>query len=402
MKHTFKSMPKIAATFLLLLGLTACGNSSGNRIYNEFKSRIDMTLLPAWDYNGNRFNSPSYYVDETGAEAIPNSVLTDSESTINISYFDGNKIAVVDNKRLIDIHGRTVYESDGKICPTHSLNFMGIDNRYIEEVDREYRLISSDGSIISELEESPISSLASKYIATEGNGNTYLYCLSDGQQVFPDPEGDTEDMNLEISNERPILSTYYPNLLLVKDKNRQLGLYDLEKHKFQIEPGEMPDYGSYGPVDINRCMIVRSDKYGLIDIDGNELIEPQFSDMETDGEWYKVSVDGLIGWCDKNGNYTIEPQFKTIAGNNSADRFLWDKWAYIPSEHCYIDRKGNVVLEIPGYIPILPYINDKVLVRLDDSKWTETHVWLDREGNEVSERFRLQEPSVLTIIADML
>ena len=120
--------------------------------------------------------------------------------------------------------------------------------------------------------------------------------------------------------------------------------------------------------------------------------------MEPDGEWYQVTLDGQRGWCDKNGNFTIEPQFKVGYEGMASTRFLWDDWAYVPSENGFIDRKGNVVLELPRkLIPVLPYIKNKALAKIDNTN-PELFVWIDRKGDEISERFFLDEPGRLIYI----
>lgn len=411
---------KFIATAMLALSMTACGDSSKKRMLTEFNNRIDLTLLPAFHNVGyGRDSHPSYYVNDKGEEVIPNSELisTDYEAKyphVNISIFDSNKIAIVGNKRLIDLTGKTSYESDGKLYGLMGEKYRqylspssGMENRYIEiagnfgAFNEEHRLINAKGEVITDLEGKSISGLESKYIATKRPlyYDEHIYRLKDGEQVFPDYEGNTDELKLYTSDDAFAFSTYYPELILVKDRDSKVGLYDLENHQFLIEPGDADDYYNFSPVDINRCIIVCKDrKFGLIDAEGNELIEPQFSEMETDGEWYQVTLDGQRGWCDKNGNFTIEPQFKAGYEYSNSTRFLWDDWAYVPSESGFIDRKGNIVLELPRrLIPVMPFINNKALAKFDNTNPTG-FVWIDREGNEISQRFFFDGEEVLSYI----
>lgn len=426
MNNTLKNYAQFTAAAMLALSMTACGDSTKNRMLDEFNKRIDLTLLPSFVpvKGGGWYNHQPYYVNQQGEEAISNSELGESGSSdpyFPTSNFDSNKIAVVNNKRLIDLNGETVYESEGQIHGIMGGTYRyhlgvssGMENRYLEVVQNigavyaPHRLINAKGDIIEEITGNPISGLESKYIATKYDDKYYIYRLSDGEEVFAYSKDDPDGYRLYTTDDAYAFSTYYPDLILVKNKDSEVGVYDLEKQEFILEPGEAESYWRYNPVDINRCIIVysgRNKKYGLIDAEGNELIEPQFDNMETDGEWYRVTLDGQVGWCDKTGNFTIEPQFKVghdyvAYDNTNSTRFLWDDWAYMPSESSFIDRKGNIVLELPhNLVPILPFIKDKALAKIDrDTREGYQYVWIDREGNEIGQRFFLAEPDLLTYI----
>lgn len=55
--------------------------------------------------------------------------------------------------------------------------------------------------------------------------------------------------------------------------------------------------------DQNDCAVFYKDsRYGLVDGKGKILIEPIYTRLENDGNWYYFKTeDNKIGWCDKNG-----------------------------------------------------------------------------------------------------
>ena len=60
--------------------------------------------------------------------------------------------------------------------------------------------------------------------------------------------------------------------------------------------------------------VIKNNKYGYIDSNGNLKIEPQFDSAQ--GFYDGLAVvyeDGLAGYINKNGQYVIKPQF-TYAG----------------------------------------------------------------------------------------
>ena len=61
--------------------------------------------------------------------------------------------------------------------------------------------------------------------------------------------------------------------------------------------------------DQNDCAVFsKGNRYGLVDGKGKILIEPIYTRLENDGNWYYFKTeDNKIGWCDKNGKEKVEP-----------------------------------------------------------------------------------------------
>jgi len=57
------------------------------------------------------------------------------------------------------------------------------------------------------------------------------------------------------------------------------------------------------------AIVISNENFGVINKEGQYIINPQFSAMIKDGNSYLVEQNGQWGWCDKNGKLTINPQF---------------------------------------------------------------------------------------------
>lgn len=138
--------------------------------------------------------------------------------------------------------------------------------------------------------------------------------------------------------------------------------------------------------DDNNCAIVVCDnKYGLIDEDGEFLIEPQYDYLVNDGKWYQFTTeDNKAGWCDKKGKVMIEP---FVDGDKKTPKlFYGDKWAWvrIDGKSVFINKKGEIVLE-PEYEINSPFIKDVAITRIPVER-QYTHVFMDREGNLINSK----------------
>lgn len=96
-------------------------------------------------------------------------------------------------------------------------------------------------------------------------------------------------------------------------------------------------------------------KYGVVNLQGEWVIEPEYDDMRNDGSLYMVKQDNLIGWVDKQGKVVIEPQFEPAASwvyyNKFCFSFNGSELAYIHATDgsYFIDRQGKRIYEdVPG------------------------------------------------------
>jgi hypothetical protein len=122
-----------------------------------------------------------------------------------------------------------------------------------------------------------------------------------------------------------------------------------------------------------KCIVTSSNKDGVIDKDGKYIINPQFSDMQIDGDIFLVNQDGKWGWCDKDGKLIINPQF------GEAYPFNGNKITSVQSgkSYGYIDRDGKIVIN-PQFDVALPF-NGKLALVVSASKIG----FIDKEGKYV-------------------
>lgn len=92
----------------------------------------------------------------------------------------------------------------------------------------------------------------------------------------------------------------------------------------------------------NKLLVKKDRKWGVIDNTGEMIINPQFSELRFDGEYYMFKKDYSWGWCSADGEYIINPQYSRVKGFNGTklaparDASSYD-WGYI-------DIKGKWVI----------------------------------------------------------
>ncbi len=107
----------------------------------------------------------------------------------------------------------------------------------------------------------------------------------------------------------------------------------------------------------NKCIVMSSNKYGVIDKEGKYIINPQFSDMVIDGDIFLVNQDGKWGWCDKDGKLIINPQF------TNAFPFNGQNITSVQSgnSYGYIDKNGEILIN-PQFDVAMPFNGKLALV----------------------------------------
>ena len=130
----------------------------------------------------------------------------------------------------------------------------------------------------------------------------------------------------------------------------------------------------------DRLVVIDDDKYGMMDLDGNFIIEPQYDYLRNDGEWYVYGLDGVYGWLDKNGKVVIEAQYSTSSDFKRSDLgFAMSDLSRI-DKNTFINRKNEVALETEYNIES-NFIGDRCLVDLG----SEGYSWMNRNGELVGE-----------------
>lgn len=122
-----------------------------------------------------------------------------------------------------------------------------------------------------------------------------------------------------------------------------------------------------------KCIVTSANKDGAIDKDGKYIINPQYSDMQIDGDMFLVSQGGKWGWCDKDGKLVINPQF------GEAYPFNGNKTTSVQSgkSYGYIDKDGKIIIN-PQFDMASPF-NGKLALVVSADKIG----FIDNEGKYV-------------------
>lgn len=113
--------------------------------------------------------------------------------------------------------------------------------------------------------------------------------------------------------------------------------------------------------------IVKADNeergYGVINKKGEYVIQPQFTYMTADGDFFLIKMErgGDYGYCNTEGKLIINPQFKFAApfnGSKLAPVQIGDLFGYI-------DRKGNLQIT-PQFHGAAPFCGEYALVYFDE------------------------------------
>lgn len=142
------------------------------------------------------------------------------------------------------------------------------------------------------------------------------------------------------------------NLVSVSGEDREgydaYGIYILGKSQQSLLYDDVAFSGddSYinyvnGVLD-GRILVEKDNKWGVINRKGKIKINPHFSNLIYDGDYYMCEKDDWWGWCDASGKYLINPQYDAVKAFNghklapAKDSYTYD-WGFV-------DKKGVWVI----------------------------------------------------------
>ena len=135
-----------------------------------------------------------------------------------------------------------------------------------------------------------------------------------------------------------------------------------------------------------------SDLCGVIDSNGKTIIDPQFSQMYSDGgKRFLILVNGLYGWCDDTGGIIIPARFTT------AMPFAGNDLAVVEVNGLYgcIDSEGNTAIE-PQFADAAPwFVNNSFLAVRQADLWG----FIDRKGRFTVEPVYTDIPMAYSLAA---
>lgn len=376
-----------AAVAVMLLSACACSKSGTDEMKDAVKG-FDFSLMPV----SYRIGSSPYYayqnLDGERVYEVKQVESVNSRFVRGLSLFhEGYGIETYDGGfAIINQDGEVVADLKGYGCVDNSFS-----GRYVSEgfalayQDRPHTTFcfTPQGEEVFELEGKARSQFRAGYaLYTSKRYGEKLGLIDTKGEVVYEPEQDEYipdwySMNLPASYAHP---TWFP----LYSESEPVCIFDVATGKRYLE-GVLDEY-SFGymampAVDCNDRMVVCSDdKFGLIDLDGNVVVEPQYDYMRNDGEWYVYGADGLYGWLDKDGKVMIEAEYRLSGAMGFSDLgFAMSGLSRIDT-HTFINRKNEVALETE-YAIVSNFIGDRCLVDLGRDGYS----WMDRNGELIGE-----------------
>lgn len=385
----------MAMTAIVAVTLCSCGGNNARRAIEQYAQRvIDWNLLPG--YVGQRV----YWVDENGMIKfeLPLARSTRYWSCTATPFYGDVALYTEPGETkytIIDKEGNALTEFKGDIrCfKGFAEGILFVELGSIPEKTRALNTAGEEAFVFEGKAESPI---YGGYFIYRNGYNTGVMD-KDGNVLF---EANDDEKVVGQSTAKPELFT-----LVNKDKDI-VAVLDVKTGKRMFE--NLPERLSVvfewslcsSVVDWNGQMIVEdseTDKCGVVGSDGAWVIEPDYDELVNDGDWYLFKQDGLWGWMGKGGKVVIEAQFE-----NMPNPFGGSDWAYVKDRKCFIDRKGNNVLDCSYELgPLTTFLGDRCLVQttVGDRNGNVTAAWMDRKGNLISEEFRVSSDANFAFIA---
>lgn len=327
---------------VLTASMTSCGEKNfAADIYIE--EAFDTDIVPVTNYSTGLYG----YVDKSGEEII-------SARYKFASYFHEGMAVVKDTTGLSGyINKKGDWVIDPKFKSASSFND-GL--AWVALPDSALTAIDSNGKIVFSY---PKATEAEIFI-----DGMAVYKKYDDTYGLVSKKG--VDIELpEACSHINVLGDGYV-LCFTTDYERYLGHLEGEKVVRLLPDLPYDVYKFNMPVKI--IIIKKGDKYGLANIDGKIICNPQYELLECDAEGmfiFKNSKD-KIGWLNSKGEEVIKPKYSSIKTPFSnlgytAVTTTGSKWQII-------DRSGNTLVG-PKYDDILPTEVKGILLMKKDDVW---------------------------------
>lgn len=386
-----KKFLSIAAIAAALLSVTSCSNSAMSEM-KKATSGFDLNYIPVSGETKRGLRISGY--QNPDGEMIFEYSGYDRPRLLSLFHEGYACVGFENMKAIINLEGETVVDLTD-FYYSHFSYYYGCvsENRFIAQRSGagSFVCFDMDGNEIFETE---------GYIRSQLRAGYALYSLSDmnsdkklgvinakGEVVYE--AGQDEYIHFDNSFMQYPESYAHPTWYPVYNDGDFAYILDVATGKHYLEDiANDFNWYFYPIVDCNdRIKVVSDRKLGLIDMEGNTIIEPQYNHLENDGEWYSfVDENGEYGWLDKNGEIVIEPQFEGYSIRDIV-YFGTSDWAPV-DPHTFINRKGEVVLE-SDYVIESGFIGDRCLVDLG----REGYAWMDRKGNLIGSPMFIYEPA---------
>lgn len=376
----------IAATSLLNI-VSGCGDSDISM--KNITDGFDFDILPV--YYGNRHDAYAGYMNSDGELVIE---LGNNDPSFNNGLFQ-NGLAYVCQRNLTGFINK-----DGELI----VDLTGYNSRRSGKYFSEGLYLTNretGGTITAFNTQGEIEWEAEGYIRTQLRGGYALFSYqkyadecgvinSKGEVVF-EPVTKRDNGNRAFVFCGDITSIWFdspasyahPSYFPIYNGREVSYFLDVSTGKHILEEMIPSNDLVNIAVDANDRVVLRYDeKYGMIDLDGNWIVAPQYKDLIYDGKWYAFQEDGLWGWMNKDGEVVIPAEFKS----SNTPLFGPSDWCLI-KDRTFIDRKGNIVLEC-DYDVETNFIGDRCLVKIRENRDGCVYQWMSRNGELIGEEYR--------------
>lgn len=314
------------------LGLAACGTGASDRVWTT----DDLRCVPL--ISGEE--TLAYVDTQTGKEvgAVQNGSL----------FFDGCALAFSDDGSW--------YYMDRDLTPVTGEMYRQATNysegiAWVAKPGCPLTAIDRKGRMLFELRQAEAAYAFHEGLAVFCNAEGLWGLVDKKGCVVAEPQWDAVGGTLVVGGLLPVWSKVKDKLGIANRKGELVVDYRFEKF---VEGNRDRMSDSYVQAFLKKRIPFEdaSGKWGVIDAEGNCLINPQFDEIHPDGDDYMFRKGRLVGWCDKEGKYLINPQFRDaypFGGNDLAPVENKER------EWGCIDKEGEWVVEAQ-FAEIKPFL----------------------------------------------
>jgi len=348
---------------------------AGTTDYSNSLKSFNLNLIPCAFQQGNK--DIYTYIDANGMPVLEFDGSRHEHSALSPFYLGRAFVKTLDFKGFIDTEGNELFAIEGLANPYMT------DNLAITVNDKIVTAYDANGDEAFAFEAKACTPMCEGYaIFTDRHNQNGI--INRNGEIILDPSDDEYVMRW--FSKYSLASMAHPTYFQIMSKDGYQYILDAETGKHYLEDCIPEDVNTNVElhIDCNNMVVAMThdNKYGLLDLEGNWIVEPEYSLLKNDGEWYifRENNNSLLGWIDKTGEIKIEP----IA---DPPHYCWwygfgfNDVSYI-GNGCFINRVGDIVLET-DYDIDSNFVGDRCLV----DKGRQGHVWINREGEEISDPF---------------
>lgn len=319
------------SVLLLIFGLTACNNQSQDTIsYLPCVPFLDtdegFQYMNVLDVNSGKFTEIN-----NAENIVSSSMFCGDWATIAIELENSNRFY-----NFVNSKGKMLNDSLYKWATVMS------DGRaWVVSQGGHITLINESGKEVKVIPE-----LHTAYPFFEGKSIAYhaekgwIVVNKSGQEIAIVPYQPIAPfvINNTVIVEKEQEKEYYGGVYVLNSKEQPEIIYD----DIEISSDNNSLSDVIKGLKDKKLLVKKDRKWGVMDITGEIIINPQFSELRFDGKNYMFEKDHSWGWCSASGEYIINPQYSKVRGFNGT------KLAPARELHSYdwgyVDTKGNWVI----------------------------------------------------------